>query len=126
MKLDLVMDLLQMITELDRTPFPEGAALSWQPILDGLDYEDCRRAIMEHYASATARDGAGRERRILPTDVRNRARQLAEDRLRAARRELPMGRVGSTGRPPHILAELTTARQRAAAAVAKHKAAAAA
>lgn len=123
MRLSLVQDLLQLITELDRAPFPEGAAVSWLPIMDGIDYNDARQAVLEHYASSTARDSRGRERRILPVDVRSRAIAIAENRMRAARRALgpPPGRVGSTGRPAHVLAELAAARLRAQEALDKHR-----
>jgi hypothetical protein len=125
MRFDLVQDLLTTISEIDRMPFPEGAALSWMPLLDGIDFADARQAVLEHYASASSRDGSGNIRRILPADIRTGARRIAEHRAREARRALPEGpraRVGSTGRPAAVLAELAAARQRAEAAVRKHRA----
>lgn len=127
MRLDLVQELLTVISELDRTPFPEGAALSWMAILDGIDFEDARQAVLEHYGSLGARDAGGQVRRILPADVRHRARAIKEARDRATRRALPAGkgpRLGSTGRPAAVLAELEAARRAAAAATAKHREAA--
>jgi hypothetical protein len=125
MRLDLVQELLQTITALDRTPFPDGADMQWFQIMDGVDFADARQAIMEHYGSSSARDSRGKVRQILPHDVRSRARALAEHRLRAARRALPRGegrRLGSTGRPAEGEALLSEARQRAADAARQHRA----
>jgi hypothetical protein len=124
MRFDLVQDLLTVISELDRSPFPEGAAKSWMTILDGIDYADARQAVLEHYASASSRDGSGNVRRVLPADVRTGAHRIAEQRERALRRALPAAprpRLGSTGRPAAVLAELAAARQRAEAATRKHR-----
>lgn len=130
MRLDLVQELLQLITSLDRTPFPEGADLQWFEIMDGIDYADARRAILEHYGSSAARDGRGRVRQIVPHDVRSRARALAEHRQRVAlraverRRELEGSapRTGSTGRPADVEALLAAARAKVAQDVQAHRA----
>jgi hypothetical protein len=125
MRLDLVQELLQLITAYDRSPFPDGADLQWLPIMDGVDYADARQAIMEHYGSSAARDGRGRVRQVLPHDVRSRAKALQEHRLRVARRALTAGdgvRRGSTDRPAEVEALLSSARLRAAEATARHRA----
>lgn len=124
MKLELVTDLLTLITEYDRQAFPPGAHLAWHDVLDGIDYGDARQAIIDHYGSASSRDGSGNVRKIMPADVRTGARKIREHRERMARRALPAGRgprVGSTGRPPAVMAEVSAARARAAEAVAKYR-----
>lgn len=134
MRLDLVQELLQLITSLDRTPFPEGADLQWFEVMEGIDYADARQAVIEHYGSSSARDGRGRARQILPHDVRSRARALAEQRQRAARRAIERRRelegatprLGSTGRPAGVEQLLADARLRVAEASARHRAKAAA
>lgn len=124
MRFDLVQELLTLISELDRSPFPEGAALSWHALLDDIDFADAKQAVLEHYGSYGARDSSGQVRRIIPADVRTKARGIKEARDRAVRRALPAGprpRVGSTGRPAAVMAEILAARERAAEAVRKHR-----
>jgi hypothetical protein len=122
MRLDLVSELLRTIAELDRAVFPEGAALSWQPIMDGIDYADALQAVREHYSSLGSRDASGNVRRVIPADVRSRARAIAESRLRAAQRALP---VAPPHRPedrsPEVRAAVLAARQRVAEAEARYR-----
>lgn len=123
MRLDLVQELLQLIAELDRQPFPEGAAVSWMPIMDGLDFEDARHTIMEWYGSSLARDRKGELRRILPADVRSGALRRAEDRARASRRGLPRAPEPPLAeRSLAVQAEVAKAREIVAAASARHRA----
>ena len=119
MNIELVSDLLDLITAYDRTPFPDGAVRAWLPVLDRIDYRDAVQAVHDHYTTLGARDSQGQVRRILPADVKARASALREARERELNRhrpKLPAGRVGSVGRPAHVERLLAEARQRAAAA----------
>jgi len=122
MRLDLVAELLRTIAELDRTSFPEGAALSWQPIMDGIDYADALQAVREHYASLGARDSSGNVRRVIPVDVRSRAKAIAEIRERAARRALPQAPLRRPeDRAPEVVATVEEARAKVQAALDKYR-----
>lgn len=123
MRLDLVQELLNLIGDLERTAPPEGAAVSWLPILDGVDFEDARQAILAHYGSSAARDRKGEMRRILPHDVRSGALYFRDRRLLAARRALPRPPVRRPDeRPEAVEREVQEARRLAAEAAAKHHA----
>ena len=119
MNITLVREILDLIVSYDRSPFPDGAVRAWLPVLDDIDYEDARQAVIEHYTSLGARDGRGEVRRIVPADVRARAAATREARERVlgmSRPKLPAGRVGSTGRPARVEQLLREARDRVARA----------
>ena len=123
MRLEHVQELLQLISELDRSPFPDGAAVSWQEILLGVSYSDAEAVVREWYGSSLARDKQGQMRRILPADVRSGANRRAEERARAARRVLegpPLPPLADRGAA--VQAEVAKARERLAEAIAKHRA----
>lgn len=123
MRLDEVQELLQVISELDRMPFPDGAAVSWQKVMEGISGADAEAVVHEWYGSSLARDRQGQVRRILPADVRSGAIRRMEERLRAARRALPppVARPLADA-PPEVQAEVDRARKAAADALAKYAA----
>lgn len=122
MRLDLVSELLRTIAELDRAAFPEGAALSWQPIMDGIDFADALQAVREHYTSLGSRDASGNVRRVIPADVRSRAKAIAENRQRALRRALPQAPPHlPEDRSPEALAAVQAARERVAEAERRYR-----
>ncbi len=124
MKFDQAKELLTLISSIDRKPFPEGAAGTWFEILKGVDFNDAKRAIHEHYTSLGARDSQGNARPVLPVDIRSRATAIAEARARAAQRTAlpaPYIRRGSTNRPPEIEATVETARAKIEEALRKHR-----
>lgn len=113
MRFDQVKELLTMISDIDRRPFPDGAAATWYEILHNVHFVDARQAVHEHYTSTGARDSQGNPRPVLPVDVRSRGKAIAEARARAElRKALPAARprLGSTGRPAEVEAELARAR----------------
>lgn len=119
MNITLVREILDLIVSYDRSPFPDGAVKAWLPVLEDIDYEDARQAVIEHYTSLGARDGKGDVRRILPGDLRSRSAAIREARERMlgmSRPKLPAGRVGSTGRPAGVEQILREARERVARA----------
>jgi hypothetical protein len=123
MKFDQAKELLVLISDIDRRPFPEGAAAIWFEMLRTVHFEDAKQAIHEHYTSLGARDGSGNARPVLPVDVKSRAKAIAEVRARASMRHAlpePAQRLGSTGRPAHVEAELARARLIAARASEKY------
>jgi hypothetical protein len=123
MRLELVQELLQLISDLERAATPEGAAVSWLPIMDGVDFQDARAAILDHYGSSAARDRQGQARRILPHDVRSGALYHRDRRLLAARRALPPPVARRPDeRPPEVEREVEEARRLIADARAKHQA----
>jgi hypothetical protein len=119
MRLDAIQDLLDLIVSYDRSPFGDGADRAWFAALDGVDYNDARQAVIEHYTSLGARDSRGDVRRVLPADVKSRALAIRDTRLRAtarARAELPAAPRGLAARSPEAAAELRASLARAAAA----------
>lgn len=117
MKHELVKELLDLIVNFDRSPFPDGAVDAWFLALDGVDYRDARQAVLDHYGALGARDKNGAVRRIVPADIRSRAAALRDARERELNRhrpKLPAGRVGSTGRPASVEAILAEARAKVA------------
>lgn len=123
MKFEQAKELLQLISDIDRRPFPEGAAATWYEMLRTVDFADAKQAIHEHYTSHGARDSRGDVRAVLPVDVKSRAKGIAETRARAAQRTAlpgPAQRLGSTGRPPEVLAELARARRAASRAAERY------
>lgn len=116
MRFEQAKELLTLISSIDRRPFPEGAAGTWYEMLRDVLFADAKQAIHEHYTSNGARDGSGNARPVLPVDVKSRAKAIAETRARAAQRTAlpgPRQRLGSTGRPAHVEAELAAARRAA-------------
>jgi hypothetical protein len=118
MRIEMIEQLLDLIVSFDRTPFPDGAADGWFLALQGVEYRDARQAVMDHYGALGARDKSGAVRKCIPADIKARASALRDIRMREVNRnapKLPGPRVGSTGRPAAVEAELAAARARVAA-----------
>lgn len=80
-------DLLTLAATLDRRRFDDATVVAWQEILADQPFEDCRTAVIRHFASATdylmpahvlrGANEIDRERRRLQREARERQAQLA-------------------------------------------------
>lgn len=72
-------DLLTFIAVYDNRRFDDATVLAWHPIVSALSFDDCRAAVVEHFATSEAY--------LMPVHVRAGARERAhrrrehEDRL---------------------------------------------
>lgn len=65
-------DLLTLIATYDNRRFDDATVVAWQPILANLRFDDCRAAVVEHFATS--------EKYLMPVHVRLGARDRARRR----------------------------------------------
>lgn len=82
MRMDEATTLLQVISSLDRKPFPDGAEVAWCLVLEQVELADALEAVKRHYSQPQARPAT-------PGDVRALAGHERDRRGREARKALP-------------------------------------
>lgn len=73
---DETVDLLTLAAAFDQRTVGEGDAFAWQAVVGDLRFIDARQAVIAYYTE-------NRER-IMPSDVRQRVREMRNERIRVA------------------------------------------
>lgn len=84
-----IVEMLTFIEQLDRRPFPPGAADAWLTMFADVPYADAMQAVREHFDQPEPE-------RLIAGGIRRRAKVIAEVRERATKRQLPPAPVTCT------------------------------
>lgn len=72
-------DLLTLAAKYDNRRFDDATVVAWREVLADLPFEDCRNAVVAHFANSDSY--------LMPVHVRRRALELDRDRRRRIREE---------------------------------------